>query len=61
MDHVVGSVVMNAMVHAVELTGVQDDPSKRQSAALCLAKEQTLARAHEHGGRSSAYVQNSGS
>ena len=37
MVHVVGSLVMNAMVHAAELTGIQDNPSKRPIAALFLA------------------------
>ena len=41
MAHVVGSVDLDAMVLAIptlaELTGIQDDPSKRPIAALFLA------------------------
>ena len=42
MAHVVGSVDLDAMVLAIptlaELTGIQDDPSKRLNAALFLAR-----------------------
>ena len=44
MAHVVGSVDLDTMVLAIptlaELTGIQDDPSKRPVAALYLANMQ---------------------